>query len=249
MFHDNTNIDDLYTVLLDKINCATNTYIPRKTVTIHPDDKPWMTGEIRFKLRQKNRQHKKAKLKKREQDWAHFRTIRNEIIELIRQAKDNHLKKLQNSLVDKSVHPRKWWSIAKSIAQINNTNTNSSPLKHNNKILIHPLDKAEALNNFFTSIASDITDSNLPDQPPLCPFELSEINITEQDIQDQFNMLNANKPAGPDGLLPKIIKNMSTSLIYPLTILFNRTLTQSVIPDILKNNYRPIAITSTFIKC
>jgi len=34
----------------------------------------------------------------------------------------------------------------------------------------------------------------------------SDINITEQDIQDQFDILNRNKPAGPDGILPKIIK-------------------------------------------
>jgi len=49
--------------------------------------KPWMTGEIRLKLRQKNRQHKKAKDKNRDQDWANFIAIRYEIIELIRQAK------------------------------------------------------------------------------------------------------------------------------------------------------------------
>ena len=215
-------------------------------------------------MRQKSRKHKKAKTYNREQDWTNFKIIRNEVIDLIREAKEKYFNKLQKDLSDKSTHPRKWWNIAKSIAKINNK-PSSNPLKVNDNILIHPRDKSEAFNNFFTSIASDITNINLPELPPLCPFELSEIIVTEQDLKDQFSLLNTNKPAGPDGILPKVIKNLSSSLIYPLKMLFNRTLTKGEIPDILKtacvnalykgkgeisdlNNYRPIAITSVFIK-
>ena len=150
--------------------------------------------------------------------------------------------------------------------KINNTNSCTQPLKIQNKTLLHPADKAEALNEFFTSIASNISnDSDLPELPPLCPYKLSDINITDQDILDQFHLLNKNKPAGPDGILPKLIKNLSASLVYPLKLLFNYSLDNGKIPDILKtasvnaiykgkgdssdpNNYRPIAITSVFIK-
>ena len=53
-------------------------YVPHKQVTIRPNDKPWMTDEVRKKLRRKNRIHKIAKTKNRPQDWAKFRKERNE---------------------------------------------------------------------------------------------------------------------------------------------------------------------------
>jgi len=52
------------------------------------------------------------------------------------------------------------------------------------------------------SIASDINDCYLLELSPLYHFELSDINITVQDIQDQFDTLNRNKPSGSEGILP-----------------------------------------------
>jgi uncharacterized coiled-coil DUF342 family protein len=62
-----------------------------------------------------SRVHKKAKFRNLVSDWESFRRIRNEIIDMIREAKKQYIIKLQNSLIDKSIPPGKWWRIAKSV--------------------------------------------------------------------------------------------------------------------------------------
>jgi hypothetical protein len=42
------------------------------------------------------------------------------------------------------------------------------------------------------------SEPNLPDVPPLAPCELSGIVINEQEVCDQFQILNISKLAGPD---------------------------------------------------
>ena len=163
-----------------------------------------------------------------------FRTIRNETIDLIRAAKRNYYVKLQNSLNDKTMPSSKWWSIAKKVASINNTSSNSI-LHYNNQSIIHPKDKAETFNEHFTSFGSELNFDYISDLPPLCPYELKEINISEQDVLDQFHLLKPNKPAGPDNLLPKIIKFLSPSLTTPLKLLFQKTLQNGSIPDVWKS--------------
>jgi hypothetical protein len=67
--------------------------------------------EIKCKIRKRNRVHNKAKFRNLASDWESFRRIRNEIIDMIREAKKQYIIKLQNSLIDKSIPPGKWWRI------------------------------------------------------------------------------------------------------------------------------------------
>ena len=152
-----------------------------------PNDKPWMTSEVGKILRRKNRIHKIAKTNNRPQDWAKFRKESNEAVMMIKGAKSNYISKLKNSLADKNIPPGKWWKIAKSIAKINNKENESYPIKLNNDTLIHTVDKAETLNNFFSSIStSSLNLPDLQDVPPLCNHDFSSINITSQDVLINF---------------------------------------------------------------
>lgn len=259
----NTNI--INEIINEKITTCMINSIPQKTIRVRPKDKPWMNNRVRLGIRQRNRIHKKAKSSNNPEHWRKYREKRNEVITLTREAKNNYLSKLQNTLVDKSIPPRKWWRIAKSICQFKNKNTTSSPIKVNNNIYTHPKDKANALNDYFTSVSSNDFDINLPDLAPLSPCVLSDIIITEQDVADQFQILNINKPAGPDNLPPKFLKAIFQSLVTPITILFNKTIQLGQVPNDWKSanvsaiykgkgdsdnptNYRPISVTSCFGK-
>ena len=96
------------------------------------------------------------------------------------------------------------------------TNTTNTPIKVNGDIFFHPVDKANSINNYFTSV------SNI--DYPLAPCELSGIVINEQEVYDQFQILNISKPAGPNNLPPKFLKAVFQSLVKPLTILFKKKL-------------------------
>ena len=90
-------------------------------------------------------------------------------------------------------------------------------MEHHCQIFIHPSDKAEILNTHFSNIANI---DNEPDfsyniTPP--PYQLNEFIITEQEVLDQLNISNINKPGGPDGISPRLLKNIAYSISKPLT--------------------------------
>ena len=87
----------------------------------------------------------------------------------------------------------------------------------NNDISIHPVDKASALSNFFSSIStSSLNFQDFQDLPPLGNHDFSSINITSQDVLDQLHVMSINKPAGLDMLAPHILKGLSSSLATTL---------------------------------
>jgi hypothetical protein len=77
----------------------------------------------------------------------------------------------------------------------------------------HPVDKANSINNYFTSVSNIDSEPDLPDVPPLAPCELSGIVINKQEVCDQFQILNISKSGGPDNLPPKFLKAVFQSLI------------------------------------
>jgi hypothetical protein len=96
----------------------------------------------------------------------------------------------------------------------------------------YPRVKAEILNNHFANIYT-VDETNVPgkhDVAPLAVDRLDNIIICEQDVNDQLQILNINRPPGPDGLTPRIIKSQQTELLKPLTNIFNRSMREHSMP-------------------
>lgn len=221
--------DTFNSFIIDSITEQVNSFIPTKIITVRPNDKPWMNNTIRLKMRQRNRIHRKAKIINTPHYWERFRYLRNETLDLIRAAKKNYIKKLENCLNENSVPPDKWWKIAKSITNFTNKSSSIPPLESDNQTINHPIDKAEILNNHFSNRSSP--NLELPQlAQPYIPYSLTNIQITQPDVSDQISNLNVNKPPGPDGIVPKIVKQLCNSLTLPLSLLFNKTLDSGIIP-------------------
>ena len=86
-FGDSDNVNTINEVINLELNSAMNTYIPKKIIRVRPRDKPWINSETKCKIRKRNRVHKKAKFRNLASDWENFRRIRNDIIDMIREAK------------------------------------------------------------------------------------------------------------------------------------------------------------------
>ena len=84
------------------------------------------------------------------------------------------------------------------------------------RILLHPLEKAEALTTFTPTYQVLITIKlTWTWSWPTCSYYWN-ILITEQDVLYQLSNLNVNKPHGPDGVTPKLLKQLSYSICKPL---------------------------------
>ena len=260
------NINEVYDNFLQTYNNIIDKHIPKKVITIRPRDKPFMNNNIRLKMRQRNRIHKKAKHTDCPDHWQRFKELRNEVISLVRKAKEQYKQKLTSQILDKDIPPGKWWRIVKSISKFSNTHKPIPPLKYQGQILIHPIDKAEALNKFYSKISNIGEDKDIPEHGPGPPdVTIENIFFNEQEVADQLSTLDSSKPPGPDGVTPRILKQINTSISKPLVSLFNKSLKLRCLPNIWKkanvtpvfkgkgdpdmvNNYRPISLTSTICK-
>ena len=89
----NSNINEITQTFEEILMKASNDYVPKVTFTVRPNDKPWMNSEIRKEIRKRDRLYHKAKISKSQIHWQNFKNKRNEVIDLIRSAKSNYLKK------------------------------------------------------------------------------------------------------------------------------------------------------------
>ena len=152
IFHNKT-INDNYSNFLSTINRVCDKHIPSKVVVIRPDDKPFLNSSIRKAIRKRDRIHYKAKSTNRPEHWLRYRQTRNDVISLVRLAKDEYKKKLTSQLTDKTIPPGKWWRIAISVCKLNKCKQSTPPLKHGGRIIVHPLEKCEIFNQYFSKIS------------------------------------------------------------------------------------------------
>ena len=116
--------------------------------------------------------------------------------------------------------------------------------------------KSEVLNDFFSSVFTIEHTANIPTFDTCSSSLISFIEVTEKQIHDKLATLNLSKSAGPDGMHPIILRELSDVLAAPLKKLFDNTLKEGKIPQSWKRaevkpifkkgdknnpgNYRPV---------
>ena len=121
------------------------------------------------------------------------------------------------------------------------------------------------MNEFFISVFTrdNITSMpEFPDQEYSSP--LTDITITPEEVKKMLDNLNPNKSPGPDGIHPRVVRELSSELAKPLRGIFQLTLETGQLPTEWKlghvspifkraaklqpGNYRPVSLTSVACK-
>ena len=63
---------------------------------------------------------------------------------------------------------------------------------------------------------------------------LSQIRVSESEVEDSLNTLKVNKATGPDGISNRILKYTSKSIAKHLSKRFNLSLEQRIYPNLRK---------------
>ena len=190
---------------------------------------------------------------------------------LKRHAKETFYNNLELSLLSNfNTNKKDFWKIVKhfmnkndsvsSIPPLNTTTASGSNLLH-----VTDKEKSDCLNSYFASISTlDDSCAVLPPFEELTNSVLDKIDITEEEIRDIIVNLDPNKASGPDQISNKMIKRVAGAISKPLHIIFNRSLSENIFPDIWKlgnlvplfkkgdksipANYRPVSLLSNFGK-
>ena len=242
-------------------NCIKNIFsnhCPNKVVSCHHKDAPWMTSEIKNKLKEKTKIYKKYV--KNNYDIVYKQLLNEKMIEtsnLIANTKENYDTNEGKKLIDSSLGPKKYWSILNSFLT-NKKMSTLPPLFENGESDVDYPTKAETFNNYFVSQCIPLDEGDeVPHLSSKTPHGLS-ITFSQEKILNIIRALDSNKSSGWDGVSPRMIKICDSSIVNPLLIIFETCIREGIFPDMwkmsnvcpihkkesknLKENYRPISL-------
>ncbi|KAM9432956.1 uncharacterized protein ACWYII_016820 [Salvelinus alpinus] len=247
MFLDSSDgIEEYTTSVTGFINKCIEDVVPTVTVHTYPNQKPWITGNIRtelmgraaaFKVRDSNPEADKKSC------YALRRTIK--------QAKRQYRAKIESYYTGSDA--RQMWQGLQTITDYKGKHSHELPSDTSlPDELIHFYARFEASNTEACMSASAV--------PGDCVITLSVA-----DVSKTFKQVNMHKAAGPDRLPGRVLRAFADQLAGVFTDIFNMSLIESVIPTCFKqttivpvpknakatglNDYRPVALTSVAMKC
>lgn len=124
-------------------------------------------------------------------------------------------------------------------------------------------EKAEDLNAFFASMFNSkvgVQDESPPELGNRVGEQCDALEIHEELVRDLLSHLDTHKSMGPDGIHPRVLRELADELAKPLSIIFLQSWLTGEVPDDWKlanvvlihkkgrmeepGNYRPVSLTS-----
>ena len=269
----NYSFENFYT----KISEIIDKHVPLKKVSkkeIKLQAKPWITPGI---IKSITRRDKLLKLyiktneqNRKEEFHRQYKTLRNQIVSLIRNSKKLHF---QNYFTENSHDIRKTWTGIKNIINIHNKTKNQpTSILSNNKLETDPTKIAEGFNSYFSSIAEKLQEKIPPGNNHFTKY-LNTPNdhnflFRSADVKEIILIIDSlinSKATGPYSIPTEILKLIKQNICYPLKEIINISFATGTYPDKLKlakvipifklkgdallvSNYRPISLLSNINK-
>ena len=230
---------------------------------------PWITKGILNSIRKQ----KKLYLEQLHNNTptAKYKAYRNQLQKIIRKAKMSYFREKCKEYKQNS---HKLWKLIQEI--LNKTLNKGESIKAININGVLSYDPTTITNEFckhFSSIGETFAKKIFPSSKEISEY-LNSIPQNEKyiflkptdsiEIREVINDLIPKNSSGHDNLSNKLLKKLLPAVIEPLTIIFNKSLTEGIFPEAMKkadvvplykandqqetNNYRPISLLLTLSK-
>ena len=254
------NVNQAWEFFTKTLDEAKLNFVP-KTKAGGIKKKKWLDGGTLNCVRAKHKLYRKWLKTGNTNDYNEYARARNKAAKTCRKAK----MKLEATIAEQAKsNPKSFWSYVKAKTS---TRTGIADLKlQNGSTAKTDKEKADALNDFFSSVFTEEPEGDMP--PPLefeIPFDLEQIDITEESVEKIMLNLKTDKASGPDGIPPLVLSETATEITPAITMIFRKSLEEGSIPNdwrranvtpifkkgsrALTNNYRPVSLTSVLCKC
>ena len=234
---------------------VTQNFVPSKKVSGRYRS-PWITGKNKRLIRKKQRAYKRAKDSNSEKDWMTFRKIRKELQKDLKDAHHNYV----NDTIAEDGNKGLW----RYLKGVRKDSCGVSTLVKDHKVATQPGDKAELLNEQFSSVFTREDPASSPDLGPTPYKKMPPITIGKAGVLKLLKELKTRKASGPDNIPAILLKNCAEELTPILAFIFQQALDQNAVPDDWKTalvtpvfkkgkraepaNYRPVSLTSIICK-
>ena len=250
---------EAYPIFVEELERAMEGCIP-KNINRRKKKSIYMTRDS-IKLKDlKAKLWKRYKKSKTHYDRERYQRVKNELRSKTRRLRIDFENDIAQNI---KTHPKRFWNYVKSRTK---SRSKIPPLmtKEGTKASTAS-EKAEALNNYFSSTFTEEMLDNIPDgTQEFLGESLDKFDIPPESVLKKLLELNPNKSPGPDGWHPVLLKSIADLIALPLSIIFQKSLNEGILPSqwlkacitaIHKKgekglivNYHPISITSIICK-
>ena len=255
--HELNNIDEQLEYIEHKLRQAWDKHAPLKTIRVRKkaSRKPWITKQIKKEMAKRDKIYKEFTESKSPDSWKAYKAARNHVSSLVRKNRYAYLSDKFKSDGDcKAI----WKSVNNVLGRSKSSTVEPDPGALCNYFADVPHQTLLTIQNTDVSFHSFLGPAYNRNNEQL-------LHWSEADTLGLFRELNNSKAVGPDGFSNYILKQAGSSIVRPLTILFNSCLHNRKIPHkwkiasvlpIYKNkglkqdtkNYRPISLLSPISK-
>ncbi|KAG7499465.1 hypothetical protein JOB18_039315 [Solea senegalensis] len=242
-----TNLDELTDTVVNYITFCEEMIIPRKTITLYPNNKPWVSKSLKNSINKK-------KIAYYQGDISEQKEAQKLVKREIKLAKMQYKDKVQDEF--RMGNSRSAWRGIKSMMGIQDKKKRVSNSDKSDSTL------AEELNQFylrFDSIDFSGELSKFREVPVSSGIQIDEISVWSN-----FGKTNPRKSYGPDGISGRLLKCCAPFLSEIFTYIFQWSLSLNKVPTLWKestivpvakvpspktlNDYHPVALTSVVMK-
>lgn len=238
---------------------------PLCTRRVRISKSPWISAELKQRMRQRDILKIKAIQTQNLQDWSAFKQARNSVNNEIKIAKESYYKSAFN---ENEKNLKKTWSIINELTSRKQSNSFIKEVKLNNSPVIDSQEICEAFNNHFADIGPMLAEKipingNSSSYLDYLTYQNSEVrfHLSETNPFVVFSLLSKlckSKATGLDKISAKLLQLCPDLIAESLCIIFNSSINTGIFPDEWKcskviplfkqgersdlTNYRPISV-------
>ena len=252
------DVNESWNLLSDTLKASCKRHVPLITKKDGKKRPLWMNQTALAKVKKKHQAWKRYLETKSGELYLEYTRARNQAKWETRKAKIAFEKMLAKNV---KKNPKQFWGYVNSkrktkvnIPDLDLKNEKGSPRTRND------MEKAELLNQYFKKVFTNEDLTNVPNvERKIVDVLLEECEISQEMVEKKLKALNQNKSPGPDNLHPRILKELSTELALPISIIFQKSVDTGKLPTPWKDghiipifkkgnkhkaeNYRPVCLT------
>jgi hypothetical protein len=220
----NLNAEEAWNKFRSILDSCIEKHVP--TIEIIDNGRPrWLTKEIVNLIRRKKKAWKAYRLYRTAELAERYEKLEKEVKNKIKKAK----RKLERDLArDEDRNGKKFTAYIKSKTK---TKTGIGPLKKDGGgVTADNKEMADILNKFMAGVFTKENTSNIPTKERETEYEISDLIITTKLIEEKIDNLKSDSAPGPDGIHPRLLKEMKKSVSVPLQIIFQKSIDTGIVP-------------------
>ncbi|KAK6178302.1 hypothetical protein SNE40_013103 [Patella caerulea] len=247
---DPPDINEWCDVITNYISFCVEMIIPVKEIKIFPNNKPWISKELKSLLNAKKRGFMTK-------DRITVKRIQKDINVKIKACRNDYKKNVESQF--RQTNTRQAWSSIKTIVGTNQQKAHISSPSTDQSF-------AEELNTFYARFDIENFTSERKSVTDALPYSNeNDILISNDDVKACFRRINIRKTKGPDELDGILLKECCEQLCSVFCKLYQLSIETHTIPTLWKtsriipvpkkgnpkvlNDYRPVALTPIAMKC